>query len=263
IPLVRDVLSRSGVCVEDLTGSVAVLTDAHVVNPVDRGGQARLTMLDTIREVAADLLEEIAPVRAAHAGRFLDLVRAAEPGTVDAELDNVRAALDWAVRCRPSLLDGPVVAAISLYLRGRGYFAEARRVLTAIAGATPDPVARAHAWCGAGIAANESGTPEQAVPLAQRAAEGVAAAGEGAARCTALALLGNAYKAMGRYPAARAAQEECLALARVLTDPRPLTVALNNLGTIAEDLGDYDEARSYYAESLAIKELTGDARGVA
>jgi predicted ATPase len=265
IPLVRDVLARSGVDVEDLTGSVAVLTDAHIVAPVDRGGVARLTMLDTIREVAADLLETvaIAPVRAAHAGCFLGLVRAAVPGTVDAELDNVRAALDWAARCQPSLLDGPVVAAISLYLRGRGYFAEARRVLTATAEATPDSLAQAHAWCGAGIATNEIGEPEHAVPLAQRAVQGFAAAGEHAARCTALALLGNAYKAMGRYDAARDAQEQCLALARTLEDPRPLTVALNNLGTIAEDFGDYDEARSYYAESLAIKERTADARGIA
>jgi predicted ATPase/Tfp pilus assembly protein PilF/DNA-binding XRE family transcriptional regulator len=266
IPLLRDVLTRSGIVVEDLTGSVSVLADAHIVAPVDRGGQARLTMLDTIREVAADLREtfEDTTVRAAHAACFLDLVRAAVPGTVDGELDNVRAALDFAMRAQPSLLDGPVVSAVSAYLCGRGYFAEAYRVLSAIADATPDPMARAHAWCGAGIAANESGQPERAVPLAQRAAAEYAAAGRGApAHCSALALLGNAYKAMGRYPEALEAHERCLALARTLDDPRPLTVALNNLGTVAEDLGDYDGARAHYAESLAIKERAGDARGIA
>jgi predicted ATPase/tetratricopeptide (TPR) repeat protein/DNA-binding XRE family transcriptional regulator len=266
IPLLRDVLTRSGILVEDLTGSVSVLADAHIVAPVDRGGQARLTMLDTIREVAADLLETSADttVRAAHAACFLDLVRAAVPGMVDGELDNVRAALDWAMRGRPSLLDGPVVSAVSAFLCGRGYFAEAYRVLTAIADVTPDPMARAHAWCGAGIAANESGQPERAVPLAQRAAAAYEAVGRGVpAHCSALALLGNAYKAMGRYKDALAAHKQCLALARTLDDPRPLTVALNNLGTIAEDLGDYDGARAHYAESLAIKERAGDARGIA
>ena len=103
-----------------------------------------------------------------------------------------------------------MVAAVSGYLRGRAYFAEARRVLTAIADASPDPVARAHAWCGAGIAANESGEPDRAIPLARQAADGFAAAGDGPAHCTALALLGNAYKAMGRYNEARTAHEQCL-----------------------------------------------------
>jgi tetratricopeptide (TPR) repeat protein len=259
----RDVADRAGAPVADLTGSLGVLADAQLVASVDRAGQARLTMLDTIREVAADLLDDLDGVRAAHAAHFLGLARSGVPAAVDAELDNVRAALDWAVGGEPAVLDALLVAAVSAYLRGRGSFTEAYRVLTAIADAAPDPAARAHAWCGAGIAANESGDPDRAVPLAQRAAEGFAAAGDPTAHCMALSLLGNAYKAMGRYELARSAHQECLTRARGLADPRPETVALNNLGTIAEDLGDWAGAREYYAESLAIKERHGDARGIA
>jgi tetratricopeptide (TPR) repeat protein len=247
---------------EDLDASVAVLVDAQLIAVIDRYGP-RITMLDTIREVAADLVEA-GPVRAAHAAHFAQLLRqAGAAAEVDPELDNVRAALDWIVHYGRSDVDVRLITALSGYFRDRGYFPEAYRVLSALAAAAEDPATRAHAQCGAGIAANENGEPAEALRRAELAAASFAVAGDAAGQCTALALLGNASKALGDYPRARTAHTECLALARAHAVTRAVTVALNNLGTVAEDLGDYDAARTHYAESLAIKAELGDDRGVA
>jgi tetratricopeptide (TPR) repeat protein len=254
---------RQLVVAADLDASVAVLADAHLVTVVDRRGQARLTMLDTIREVVTDLVD-VSTVRAMHAAHFAELLRTAEPpDAVDAERDNVRAALDWIVQFGQSNVDLDLVRALNRYFRGRGYFPEAYRVLTALAAVAADPGTRAEAQCAAGIAANENGEPAVAVDLARQAADGFTAVGDPTGRCTALALLGNAYKALGDYGRARASHTECLELARTVGVPRAVTVALNNLGTIAEELGDYAAAQAHYAESLSIKEKLGDTRGAA
>jgi tetratricopeptide (TPR) repeat protein len=203
-------------------------------------------------------------VRAAHAHHFVALLRSARtPSEIDAELDNVRAALAWTVRFRQSDVDVALVAAIISYYRGRGYFPEAYRVLSPIAEATSDPATRAHARCAAGIAANENGDPQRAVELAEAAAEGFAIIEDLPGRTTALALLGNGHKALGHYRRAWEIHTECLELTRAVGVQRGVAVALNNLGTLAEDLGDYAAAQAHYAESLAIKEELGDVRGVA
>lgn len=133
-------------------------------------------------------------------------------------------------------------------------------MLTQIAAAAPDPVARAHAQRGAGVAANENGQPERAAELARDAVAGFT--DDPAARCSALALLGNAYKAMGDYGLARTTHAQCLALARTLAGPRAMTVALNNLGTVAEDLGEYEVAARYLRLAAGQFRVRGEEHGL-
>ena len=89
-----------------------MLVDSSLVRrgPVARS-EARLEMLETIREFGLERLEESADaeaVRAAHAAYYLDLAEQAEPrllvegsaSWVDRlalELPNLRAAVDWAL----------------------------------------------------------------------------------------------------------------------------------------------------------------------
>ena len=72
IPSLRDVLDRGGLAVTDLTGSVSVLADAHIVAPVDRAGQVRLTC-STRSEVGADSRGRHGP--GGPRRRFPDLMR--------------------------------------------------------------------------------------------------------------------------------------------------------------------------------------------
>jgi tetratricopeptide (TPR) repeat protein len=223
-------------------------------------------MLDTIREVALDLLAAsgvAATVRDAHASIFLDFVRTSPPDAVDTELDNVRAGLVWALAHRPQLLDVALVRALTGYFAGRSLFAEAGRALGLIADATVDEATRAWAYHGAGLAANEAGNHAGAIDLAQRSAAAFERLGDGTGRGTALTVAGNAYKALGRYSDAERVHRTVLDVAQAAGDRRRVTIALNNLGTLAHDRGDHAAARDHYARSLRIKRELGDGRGTA
>ncbi len=254
-----------------LAPSLTVLSACSLVTVADRAGQARVAMLDTIREIALDLLTTAGldqAARHAHARYFLDVARAASGAPdsfdhVDRDLDNVRTALAWTAGHEPEALDVPLARALTGYFTGRGHFAEARQTLRTLAEATVDDGARAYALTGAGIAANEDGDHEAAIRYAERAAELFEKLDDPSGRCTALTLTGNAYKHLGRYEPAHTAHQTCLALAQAAGDLRRVTIARNNLGTLAHDRGDHEAARIHYSTSLRIKQDLGDRRGIA
>ncbi|NLT54008.1 MAG: tetratricopeptide repeat protein [Actinomycetales bacterium] len=108
VAALRSVLEAAGLDVEDLDEAVTRLAEASLVTLTE--DETRVGMLDTIREVAQDLLVTSgheAPVRVAHARLMLGIVRTADPSRhelpasedlvpVDLDLDNIRAALAWA-----------------------------------------------------------------------------------------------------------------------------------------------------------------------
>jgi predicted ATPase len=67
----------------------------------------------------------------------------------------------------------------------------------------------------------------------------------------------------GDYDSARRYDEEGLAIARELEDKESIPSFLDNLGIMARQHGDYASARSLYEESLALKRVIGDKRGIA
>ena len=112
---------------------------------VDHGEPTRYRLLETIRQYARDRLIGLGQsdeLRAAHFAYFRDLARAAEAPLggaemllwlhkLDAEIDNIRAALDWAGEAD---VDGSIEMLVSLmpYWRVRGFGSEAvDRVSTA------------------------------------------------------------------------------------------------------------------------------------
>jgi len=252
-------------------GSVTALAACSLVTVTDRGGTAWVGMLDTIREIAGELLAEAAAgpaVRRAFAAYAAELLQAATGGEpdyrrVDAEWPAVRAGLAEAVTTAPELLDPALVRAVTAYHTSRGHFPAARHTLTVIAEAAPDPAARAYALLGAGIAANEDGDHQAAVELGDRAAARFAELPGHAGRCAALTLVGNAHKLSGHYPPARTAYTTALDLAQVAGDRARVAVVLNNLGILAHEVGEHAVARDRYAASLRIKRELGDETGAA
>jgi predicted ATPase/DNA-binding XRE family transcriptional regulator len=247
--------------------SISLLAANSMMTVTDRGGVARVGMLDTIREIAVDIVGETglgSLVRGAHAAYFLGLVQGgAAPDRVDRDLDNVRTALDWAVGHEPALLDAALVRGLIGYFGARGSFDEAGRTLGAVVDAAPDDDTRAWALHGAGIAANERGDHETALGLATHSDALFEKLADPAGRSTALTVIGNAYKALDRYDQAEKTHHTSLELARAAGDDRRVTIALNNLGTLAHDRGDHEQARRHYLASLEIKEALGDRRGTA
>src|SRR5262249_11310090 len=119
------------------------LVDKSLLVHEDAGGDARFAMLETLREFAAAELEksdEASAVRTRHAQHFLAL---AEQGSQDfarlrhwlarleAEHDNLRAAIAWALARKDAELALRLVGAVATKWVDRGYAAEGRRAAVA------------------------------------------------------------------------------------------------------------------------------------
>jgi ATP/maltotriose-dependent transcriptional regulator MalT len=79
------------------------------------------------------------------------------------------------------------------------------------------------------------------------------------ARADGLRVAGNLAQRQNDYPAASAAFEEAIEIMRELGDRAGVAVALRNFGVVPHHLGDYDTAQGMFEESLAISRDLGDA----
>jgi tetratricopeptide (TPR) repeat protein len=134
---------------------------------------------------------------------------------LDAELDNLRAALDWALEREPERALRLAVGLAGFCIR-RGYLEEGHQRLAA---------------------ALERAGPERRSP-----------AGAGA-----LAELGYLALLRDDLPAARARYEESLGLQREFGDPASIANVLCGLGHVARRQKEYAEACALHEESLAIR----------
>ena len=129
----------------------------------------RYWMLETIREYAAERLEESGEaeeLRRRHAEYFLDLAEEAEPHLVtggkwldrlDVELDNLRSALDFATETEPQRALRAATALDEFWFM-RGHNSEGRARLESALAADPEPTAaRCRALIAASKASRQSG----------------------------------------------------------------------------------------------------------
>lgn len=129
----------------DLLEGMSSLVERSLVRQDDTN-ELRFTILETIREYAAEQLIERGEeptIRAAHAAHFLELAEEAERqyyGTrsaasfhlLEAEHDNVRAALDWALHGGDPQQGVRLAGALYRFWEVRGHLAEGRRWIDSI-----------------------------------------------------------------------------------------------------------------------------------
>lgn len=235
-------------------------------------GEPRYVMLETVREFALERLDErpeADDVRRRHAMHFLDFAELAEVELrgrdqsrwldwVEADHDNIRSALAWSLD-RESDTAVRFTAAMWRFWYVRARVSEGRRwIADALERAQPSATeARARTLDGAGYLAGEQG---------DGAARGLLEASLSCAREVRLpaAIAIAASHLSGILPLAEASRalalgEEAVSLAGQVGDRWTLSVALNNLGEVARELGDHDRATSLYEESLSIARELGDA----
>lgn len=246
--------AAEAVCDAELD-TLAALVDVHLVRRDDAGDEPRFAMLETIREYAVELLgservdAELA--LAEYFSEWADELRASATderewrGVVerlDPEVDNVRAALAAAASSGDSELLVRLAGGFSRYWQYRGPVAEGlewiEQALASGDGAAT--AARAHALrAGAGLAwmrgdlARATELAEAAIPVA---IETGATWDEGAAH-TVLGILANTK---GDRESARYNHRRSIELAEEL-GVEPVVQKLN-LGVVALDSGDHDEA---------------------
>lgn len=200
--------------------------------------EPRFTMLETIREYAAERLRssgEAEALHRAHALYYLELAETAQPEAfvytpvewltlLEEEHDNLRAALRWAIRCREVEIGTRLGLALWRFWPSRYHLSEGRRWLEAVLA----------------LGAPEDGAGGAEPTLAAR-------------RWAFLHLVtGMLATRQGDYDRAVALYEESLALYRNMGHKKDTSGPLRELGAVAYQRGDYDRAVRLNEQALII-----------
>jgi predicted ATPase/class 3 adenylate cyclase len=212
------------------------LVDRSLVQ-VDHAEITRYRLLETIRQYASDRLveaNEADATRAAHFAFFYDLALAAEQPLIgpdmidwldrlDREIDNLRAALEWAMEASPDRAIRMSLA-LAAYWRVRSFGSEPVDRLTRAADAALARPRELH------------GTGRETTIVTARIAAAAALA----------------HASWGNPPMGVHYGNEALALARELDDPRAILDALGSRATASVFAGNPDEAMKMTEEALGL-----------
>jgi non-specific serine/threonine protein kinase len=264
--------------VYDALDLLSSLIDKSLVLMEQRNGEARYRLLETIRQYGQDKLQECAEaamVRRRHRDWYAHLAAQAEAETLDArqksvfdrleaEHDNLRAALGWSLEQQEAESAAQMGAAIRLFWLLRGYMSEGRSWLErALAGLSAKNAVRAKALNVAAILASLQDDSTTARTLV---AESLALSRQLAERKQtgyALYILARLARIEGDYAGAVTFLEESLALFRQLGQKDDIALVLSDFGLTVLYLGDYERATALCEQSLALSRELGDLRGIA
>jgi predicted ATPase/DNA-binding CsgD family transcriptional regulator len=259
----------------DAFEGVTSLVEKSLLRQVDGlGEEPRFRMLETIREYAAEQLEaagERDAARDAHAAHYLALAEANVPDAsgsnlewrlalFNAEIDNLRAALDRFEEVGDAASEVRLAAATGWYWDLRGLYREGWARLESALAREPDVpravLATAQAW--AGLFAMRLLALDDAERFTEAALPVAREEGDPALLCQTLMVAGGIAFEREDYAKARAFQQEALDFARSSGATRSINSALHNLGVVAFMYGDYEGARELIAESAANERQTGN-----
>lgn len=248
------------------------LVDQSLLRRVEGvAGDPRYGMLFMVREYAAEQLAgmpERAGIEAGHAATFLALAEAAARGLrgpgelewldrLEAEHQNIRAALDWCSQHEPytALRLG---AAMSHFWGVRGHFTEGRRRLRVLLDACEEVTpTRVNALNGAASLAIDQGDFANARDLLGESIRQGHELGYHRGEATALVYLSRSLIASGRPAEAVPHVERALQLLGGLDDPTAVATALLYAGLAAHFTGRFEEACARYLRSLELCRVTG------
>jgi predicted ATPase/DNA-binding SARP family transcriptional activator len=250
----------------DILDGVASLVDKSLLRQGGASdGEPRFGMLETLREYGQECLVasgEEETIRQEHLQLFLALAEPASPVAppvvlerLESELDNLRAAFEWAMERRE--VEEGLRLGLAMYpiWTARGYWTEGRerlgRVL-ALPAVAEGTAARAEAIRAAGWLAWLQGDAEAARSLGQECLPIARALGEPGLLYRSALLLSCAATSQGELADARRWGEESLAVASQLGDMASWFEenTLIGLTVVAMLQGDYETARSRMAECL-------------
>jgi predicted ATPase/DNA-binding SARP family transcriptional activator/DNA-binding CsgD family transcriptional regulator len=262
--------SGEGVEEDDILDLLSgVVEKSLVVAEATEASGVRYRMLEPVRQYAQEKLEEGGEgeeVRLRHARFFLALAEDAEPrlrGSVDvewferleAEHDNIRAALSWALERGVVGLGLRLAGALRMFWEAHGHAGEGRRWLEeALAKDDRASVAaRVRALEAVGWLTVWQMDLDQAEAVAQEGIELSAEAGiESSLAASFRTMLGVAATLRGDFERAKELLEESLKLSREANDKVGIVDALLFLGNASVDQGDHDRAKELWEEGIAM-----------
>ncbi len=293
------------------------LVDKSLVVVEDREGQASYRLLESVRQYSQDKLlasGEVRTLRGRHQEYFLAVAEAAEPelqgpdqkrwfDRLDAEHDNLRAALEWSIGEGTGDAGLRLAGALWWFWYVRGYLTEGSawlrealktgertriRVKALSGAATLSIFVGDHAeterlggeslalarelgdiWGVAfslivlAVTALAQGRRDQAAALVEESLTLSGQIGHRWGTAVGLAVQGRLTSARRDYEKAIPLLEESLVLFRQLGDRWGIAFSQAGLGLVARLAGDYDRATALYKEALATSRDLGNKQGMA
>jgi predicted ATPase/class 3 adenylate cyclase/Tfp pilus assembly protein PilF len=277
----RTLEAIEGIC--DAEGDLAVDTFEGVSSLLDKsllrqeegpGGEPRFVMLETVHEFAREKLKESAEaeeIKRIHAQYFLTLAEEAYTELkganqlqwlekLEAEHDNIRAALSWASERKEVEVALRMGGALFEFWSMRGYHSEGRRRLEAALAmdGRVSPEVRAMALAGVGELASAQGELDRAQEACQEGLQLLAQEATSEAKLNLLDSLGFVALHREEYGQAKELFEEGLELSREMSDTWWLASFLLFLAIVPHYLGDYERATELTEESMDLFREQGD-----
>jgi predicted ATPase/class 3 adenylate cyclase/Tfp pilus assembly protein PilF len=267
----------------DAEGDLSVDTFEGVSSLVDKsllrqeegpGGEPRFVMLETVHEFAREKLGESAEaeeIKRVHAQYFLTLAEEAYTELkgpdqlewlerLEAEHDNMRAALSWASERKEAEVALRLGGALWRFWSVRGYYSEGRRWLQEALSmdGRGSPGSRAMALAGAGSLASVQGDYDRAKEACEEGLELLAHEEASEAKLKLLETLGWVASEREDYRRAKELYEESLVLSRDMGDTWWIAESLLGLAFVSHNRGDYERATELYEESMSLFRAQGD-----
>jgi tetratricopeptide (TPR) repeat protein len=268
--------------VDALEGVSSLLDKSLLRQEEGPEGEPRFVMLETIHEYARERLEasgEAEEIRRLHAEYFLALAEEAEPELsgadqlaclerLEAEHDNMRAALSWSLEKEPETALR-LAGALARFWEIRSDISEGSRWLEAALRQSGRPntiteaATRAKLSSEAGTFAWQRGDYNRATELHGEALELYRELGDDSGVAFALICLGTQRLENSDYERAAPFYEEALAISRRIGDRRNIAMAIRSLAEVARQRGEYERAKTLGMESLFLYQEMTDEFNVA
>ena len=276
----EDVIQRmDGTHRTSVTDTVASLVTGSLLRQTGNASTVRYSMLESIREYGLMELTasgDVARARTAHAAWCLALAERFAPRTtaspqpeeldrVEAELENIRAALAWSLEQPGAELAMRLAGTLRYFWLMRGYLVEGRNWLErALSQSEPaDPAVRARAILATGELSFFLEDYSRAKSYAEEGLAICRMLGDRQGAADALLGLGHIAREAGDMTGATRFLEEGLTLARSIGNEVLDAMTMEALGYVSFDQGDLETAETRFDGVLRHYRHTGDTWGEA
>ncbi len=261
---------------------VSSLIDKSLLLPLKlmEGGEARITMLETIREYGLKCLEEngeLAETQRSHAHYYLAYAEKAEGEhnkakktrlrMLELEQQNLRAALNWssAQGSEGEETTLRLCSALWQFWRARGHISEGRNILTQALTQSEAHTSslRAKVLTAAAVLAGLQGNYDQAEMMCRKSWHIFRDLDDQQGIASSLNFLAQIATWRSDYPQAHILGEEGLAIARTRDDKTEIITALQTLATACFNEGHYARMHGFAEESLHLSRAIDDTEGIA
>ncbi|MBX3014988.1 MAG: hypothetical protein KF832_25930 [Caldilineaceae bacterium] len=265
---------------------ISLLNHSLVIETRDSAGQVRYQLHEMVRQYAAEQLQQMGTLARQtyeqHCTYYTALLAKQETALqatayarylIQADLDNIRAAWQWAVAAGRIDALAQSLGGLSAFYEVVGFYQEAQTLLeqtrTQLQHWLPQAAAQGQATLRellgrclleeASVCLQLDQAPH-AAPLAQYATQIGEQIQNQALRADGRRRLAMAYLAMGHLTTAGVLLAESVALARQANRPRLIALGLQNLALWSDSQANADQALAYGQEALALVQLSQEQR---